>query len=90
MRRRATRRWRARRGTAIAVKSLLPDVRVIGVQAAASAPYAGGTSPAGPVVTLADGIAVKHPGALTAPLVATWVDELAPSTRTPSPMRWSC
>ena len=63
-------------GTAIAVKSLLPHVRVIGVQAAACAPYAGGASPAGPVVTLADGIAVKHPGALTAPLVATWVDEL--------------
>ena len=63
-------------GTAIAVKSLLPHVRVVGVQAAACAPYAGGTSPAGPVVTLADGIAVKQPGALTAPLVATWVDEL--------------
>jgi threonine dehydratase len=63
-------------GTAIAVKSLLPDVRVVGVQAAVCAPYAGGRSPAGPVVTLADGIAVKHPGELTAPLVARWVDEL--------------
>jgi threonine dehydratase len=28
------------------------------------------------VITLADGIAVKHPGQLTAPLVAEWVDEL--------------
>jgi threonine dehydratase len=63
-------------GTAIAVKSLLPHVRVVGVQAAVCAPYAGGASPAGPVVTLADGIAVKHPGALTAPLVEQWVDEL--------------
>jgi threonine dehydratase len=63
-------------GVAIAVKSLLPDVRVIGVQAAVCAPYAGGPSPAGPVVTLADGIAVKHPGTLTGPLIEQWVDEL--------------
>ena len=63
-------------GTAIAVKSLLPHVRVVGVQAAVCSPYLGGASPAGPVVTLADGIAVKHPGTLTGPLVATWVDEL--------------
>src|SRR5690349_11265853 len=63
-------------GTAIAVKSLLPHVRVIGVQAAVCAPYAGGRSPTGPVVTLADGIAVKHPGDITAPLIGEWVDEL--------------
>jgi threonine dehydratase len=63
-------------GTAIAVKSLLPDVRVIGVQAAVCAPYAGGSSPTGAVVTLADGIAVKRPGAVTGPLIAEWVDEL--------------
>jgi threonine dehydratase len=63
-------------GTAIAVKSLLPHVRVVGVQAAVCSPYVGGDSPTGPVVTLADGIAVKHPGALTGPLVAEWVDEL--------------
>jgi threonine dehydratase len=63
-------------GTAIAVKSLLPHVRVIGVQAAVCAPYAGGAAPSGPVVTLADGIAVKHPGELTGPLIAEWVDEL--------------
>ncbi len=63
-------------GTAIAVKTLLPHVRVIGVQAAVCAPYAGGVAPSGPVVTLADGIAVKHPGELTGPLIAGWVDEL--------------
>jgi threonine dehydratase len=63
-------------GVAIAVKSLLPDVRVVGVQAAVCAPYAEGSSPSGAVVTLADGIAVKHPGELTAPLVAEWLDEL--------------
>ncbi len=63
-------------GTAIAVKSLRPDVRVVGVQAAVCAPYAGGTPPDGPVVTLADGIAVKYPGELTGPLVERWVDEV--------------
>ena len=63
-------------GTAIAVKSLRPDVRVIGVQAAACAPYAGGTPADGPVLTLADGIAVKYPGELTGPLVERWVDEV--------------
>ena len=63
-------------GTAIAVKSMLPRVRIVGVQAEVCAPYAGGASPSGPVVTLADGIAVKQPGALTAPLVEQWVDEM--------------
>ncbi len=63
-------------GVAIAVKSVRPAVRVIGVQAAVCAPYAGGRSPDGPVITLADGIAVKRPGALTGPLIAQWVDEL--------------
>jgi threonine dehydratase len=63
-------------GVAIAVKSLLPDVRIVGVQAAVCSPYAGGASPAGPVVTLADGIAVKRPGELTGPLIARWVDEI--------------
>jgi threonine dehydratase len=63
-------------GTAIAVKSQLPDVRVVGVQAVACSPFTGGVSPAGPVVTLADGIAVKYPGELTRPLIERWVDEV--------------
>ena len=63
-------------GTAIAVKSQRPDVQVVGVQAAVCAPYAGGRAPGGPVVTLADGIAVKRPGELTGPLMAAWVDEV--------------
>ena len=63
-------------GTAIAVKSVLPHVRVIGVQAEVCAPYTGRASPTGPVVTLADGIAVKHPGELTRPLIEQWIDEL--------------
>ncbi len=63
-------------GVAIAVKSARPGVRVIGVQAAVCAPYAGGTVANGPVLTLADGIAVKYPGVVTAPLVDRWVDEI--------------
>jgi threonine dehydratase len=63
-------------GTAIAVKTLRPDVRMIGVQAAVCAPYAGGIPAEGPVITLADGIAVKYPGELTGPIVDRWVDEI--------------
>jgi threonine dehydratase len=63
-------------GTAIAVKSMRPEVRVIGVQAAVCAPYAGGVVADGPVFTLADGIAVKQPGEVTGPLVERWVDEI--------------
>jgi threonine dehydratase len=61
-------------GVAIAVKTQRPDVSVIGVQAAACAPYLGGAPPDGPVNTLADGIAVKQPGAVTRPLIERWVD----------------
>lgn len=63
-------------GTAIAVKSLDPTIRVIGVQAAVCAPYLGHQVPTGPISTLADGIAVKSPGEFTGPLVARWLDEL--------------
>lgn len=63
-------------GLAVAVKSARPDVQVVAVQASACAPYAGGESPSGPVVTLADGIAVKQPGGLTRPLVERWVDDI--------------
>jgi threonine dehydratase len=63
-------------GTAIAVKTLRPEVRVIAVQAAACAPFLASQPADGPVVTLADGIAVKHPGVITRPLVERWVDEV--------------
>jgi len=63
-------------GIAIAVKSARPQVRVVGVQTAACAPYAGGTTRSGPIATLADGIAVKHPGIVTGPLVEQWLDEV--------------
>src|SRR5205085_11208610 len=59
-------------GLAIAVKSALPGVQVIGVQAAACAPFVEALRPGTPVAapaapaatadTIADGIAVKRPG----------------------------
>jgi threonine dehydratase len=63
-------------GTAIAVKSLLPHVRVVGVQTEACAPYVTGQAPGGAVATLADGIAVKQPGKVTEPLVRRWLDDI--------------
>jgi threonine dehydratase len=63
-------------GIAIAVKTNDPSVEVIGVQIAACAPYAHRAPPTGPVVTLADGIAVKRPGEITRPLVEQWLDEV--------------
>jgi threonine dehydratase len=53
-------------GIAIALKSARPAIQVVGVRADAA--------PEG--VTIADGIAVKRPGAMTQPLLDRWLDEL--------------
>ncbi len=63
-------------GTAIAIKRARPEVKVIGVQTEACAPYANQPVPDGPVLTLADGIAVKLPGETTKPLVEQWIDDV--------------
>jgi len=67
-------------GVAGAIKSARPEVTVMGVQAAACAPIVdahGGTgAPVDVRPTIADGIAVKRPGALTLPLIHRWVDEM--------------
>jgi threonine dehydratase len=68
-------------GTAIAIKSQRPDVKVIGVQVQGCAPMPASLSAGEPVavdsaLTIADGIAVKRPGKLTLKLIARWVDEL--------------
>jgi threonine dehydratase len=63
-------------GVAMAIKRAGPAVRVIGVQAAVCAPYLGRPPAAGPVPTLADGIAIKRPGRITRPLVEHWLDDL--------------
>ncbi len=68
-------------GTAIAIKSARPDVQVIGIEAAACAPYLASRQAGHPVVvastlTIADGIAIKRPGEVTLPLVDRWVDDV--------------
>ena len=72
-------------GSAIALKALLPGVRVVGVQAVGCAPMltsrgAGIIQTAERAATIADGIAVKRPGTLTFPLVQEHVDELVSVT----------
>lgn len=72
-------------GIAIAVKSLLSDVRVVGVQAANVAPVnrslaAGRPIEVGTQFTIADGIAVKRPGTITLPLIGEFVDEVVEVT----------
>jgi threonine dehydratase len=66
-------------GIAIAVKSARPEVEVIGVQVAACAPFPGSLERGEPIaaataLTIADGIAVKRPGALTLALLGRWAD----------------
>ena len=63
-------------GVAMALKTFNPKIRVVGVQVRACAPYAGSPPPDGPIVTLADGIAVKSPGAFTRLLIEKYVDEI--------------
>src|SRR3990170_1609858 len=68
-------------GVALAVKGLLPKVRVVGVQAAwapaASRSYRAGRIvevPPGP--TVADGVALPAPGQVTLPLLREYLDDL--------------
>jgi threonine dehydratase len=68
-------------GIAIAVRGLMPNVRIVGVQAAgcASIPQslAAGEPIAAPAArTIADGIAVKRPGDLTLPIIRELVDDV--------------
>ena len=60
-------------GIAIALRAERPELRLIGVQAAACAPFAG-REPAG--TTIADGIAVKHPGELTGAILRELLDDV--------------
>ena len=64
-------------GIALALRGVRPGLRIVGVQAAACAPLAGET-PTG--YTIAEGIAVKHPGALTSALVADLLDDVVTVT----------
>jgi threonine dehydratase len=64
-------------GVAIALRGLRSSVRLVGVQAAACAPLAGG-EPGG--FTIADGIAVKKPGELTSAILADLLDDIVTVT----------
>ena len=68
-------------GIALAVKAQRPDVQVIGVQAKGAAAYPaslerGRPTPLASMKTMADGIAVGLPGALTFAIVREYVDDV--------------
>lgn len=60
-------------GIALALRSLRPDVRIVGVQAENMCPLAGGTDHR---YTIAEGIAVKQPGTLTASILGELLDDV--------------
>lgn len=66
-------------GIAIAVKALKPSIRLVGVQAAAypsmACAIAGRKTPPGKP-TIAEGIAVKHPGTRTLPVIREHVEDI--------------
>jgi threonine dehydratase len=68
-------------GIALTASELLPDARVVGVQAEACAPYIDSLAAHRPVGarsanTICDGIAVKRPGDFTLPIVERHVDDV--------------
>lgn len=73
-------------GIAVAAKNILPNVRIIGVQAANCAPMKKSVEAGKPVVledaleTIADGIAIKRPGTITLPIIEKYVDEIVEVT----------
>jgi threonine dehydratase len=60
-------------GIALAFRSLRPEVRLVGVQAENISPLAGGTEHR---FTIAEGIAVKQPGTLTASILRELLDDI--------------
>jgi threonine dehydratase len=60
-------------GIAIALRASRPDVRLVGVQAENMCPLAGGTDHR---YTIAEGIAVKQPGTLTATILRELLDDV--------------
>ena len=64
-------------GIALALRELKPDLRIVGVQAAACAPYAGSTEHG---FTIADGIAVKKPSDLTGSILREMLADIVTVT----------
>jgi threonine dehydratase len=72
-------------GAAVALRALRPDVRIVGVQSAGCASFRASLDAGEPVelptsATIADGIAVKRPGALTLAHVTALVDDIVEVT----------
>ncbi|MBC7645296.1 MAG: threonine ammonia-lyase [Thermoleophilia bacterium] len=68
-------------GVATAIRALRPQCRIIGVQAEACQSISASRAAGHPVPihaagTMADGIAVKQPGAITYPIIESLIDEL--------------
>src|ERR1700730_5679298 len=64
-------------GIAVALRELMPGLRLVGVQAANCAPLAGGTVHG---LTIAEGIAVKKPGVLTTSILRELLDDIVTVT----------
>jgi threonine dehydratase len=64
-------------GIALALRAVKPEVKVVGVQAAACAPLAGGTELG---YTIAEGIAVKRPGELTSRILGDHLETIVTVT----------
>ena len=64
-------------GIALAIRALRPDTRLVGVQAAAFAPLVDGHVGG---YTIAEGIAVKHPGELTSSILRDVLDDIVAVT----------
>jgi threonine dehydratase len=64
-------------GIAIAFRAVRPDVKLVGVQAENVCPFAGGTDHR---YTIAEGIAVKQPGTLTAAILRDGLDDIVTVT----------
>jgi threonine dehydratase len=64
-------------GIAIALRAVRPGVRLVGVQAEAICPFAGGTEHR---YTIAEGIAVKQPGTLTSAILRELLDDVVTVT----------
>ena len=64
-------------GIAIVLRELMPSTRLVGVQAAACAPLAGGDVHG---TTIAEGIAVKRPGVLTSAILGELLDDIVTVT----------
>jgi threonine dehydratase len=64
-------------GIALALREMRPEVKVVGVQAAACAPLAGGTDLG---YTIAEGIQVKKPGELTSAILGDLLEDVVTVT----------